>query len=374
MTEVEWLSSNDPRRMLQCLIGGFDPCIGVRDSNQPRHAGFGTATDRKLRLFACACCRQVWDAKPCGRCNECIGGTGGKCCHNVGGLTDPRSRRAVEVAERFADGEATEQEMRDAIQGASNAHADMLRACVPHERRMPAHAAQWVAPINGFGPANIVREVMQWLSGYQEIQTAATQAALLREIVGNPFQRNLFWEETATRKQLVQVIRRLKLPNQNPHYVGETLYAPVLWLTPNVLALAAAAYDVANIACLPCRGTGKEAPYECGQGYSKAASCKHCGGSGSGRTPFDAAVLPRLSDALEDAGCADEGMLRHLRGEEPCMELWPNYANPAYPQPHNHYGPITHNPKCPCGGSGWRKSTCPHVRGCWVVDLILGKE
>ena len=42
--------------------------------------------------------------------------------------------------------------------------------------------------------------------------------------------------------------------------------------------------------------------------------------------------LPVLADALEEAGCADEGVLRHCRG----------------------------------GG--------PHVRGCWVIDLILGKE
>jgi len=42
--------------------------------------------------------------------------------------------------------------------------------------------------------------------------------------------------------------------------------------------------------------------------------------------------LPILADALEDAGCTDAGILTH------------------------------------CRGSG------PHVRGCWVVDLLLGKE
>jgi hypothetical protein len=43
-------------------------------------------------------------------------------------------------------------------------------------------------------------------------------------------------------------------------------------------------------------------------------------------------LLPILADALEDAGCSDEALLGHLRGPG------------------------------------------PHVRGCWVVDLILGKE
>ncbi|QDU21618.1 hypothetical protein ETAA1_35880 [Urbifossiella limnaea] len=42
--------------------------------------------------------------------------------------------------------------------------------------------------------------------------------------------------------------------------------------------------------------------------------------------------MPVLADALEDAGCADAAILTHCRGDG------------------------------------------PHVRGCWVVDLVLGKE
>jgi hypothetical protein len=42
--------------------------------------------------------------------------------------------------------------------------------------------------------------------------------------------------------------------------------------------------------------------------------------------------LPILADALEEAGCTDAGILTHCRSEG------------------------------------------PHVRGCWVVDLILGKS
>jgi hypothetical protein len=42
--------------------------------------------------------------------------------------------------------------------------------------------------------------------------------------------------------------------------------------------------------------------------------------------------LPILADALEDAGCTDAAVLDHCRGPG------------------------------------------PHVRGCWVVDLVLGKE
>src|SRR5262245_53839514 len=62
MTEAEWLECPSPEPMLVFLTG--------------------KATKRQLRLYACALCRLLlWPA-----------------------LSDPRSRRAVEVAERFADG------------------------------------------------------------------------------------------------------------------------------------------------------------------------------------------------------------------------------------------------------------------------------
>jgi hypothetical protein len=54
--------------------------------------GLARLTNRQARLFACACCRLFWDQ-----------------------LTHPHYRHAVEVAERFADGRADENEVRLAL-------------------------------------------------------------------------------------------------------------------------------------------------------------------------------------------------------------------------------------------------------------------
>lgn len=71
MTEKEWLECHEVRPLLDYLVG--------------------RASDRKFRLFGCACCRRVWSS-----------------------LADERSRRAVDVAERYADGLATEDEIKSA--------------------------------------------------------------------------------------------------------------------------------------------------------------------------------------------------------------------------------------------------------------------
>lgn len=66
MTEAEWLSCTDPQPMLKYLRR--------------------RASERKLRLFSVACCRQIWS------------------------LLDQIGKQAVECAERYADADATDDE------------------------------------------------------------------------------------------------------------------------------------------------------------------------------------------------------------------------------------------------------------------------
>jgi hypothetical protein len=220
MEEREWLAARKPDPMLDY----------VRQQ----------AGDRKLRLFAVACCREVWD------------------------LLDAPVRSAVEVVERYADGEATRKQImaaRAACQAAEkSAHRKRagsvgqaakavywttkprIGECVQTVCEDTAGAATTAAvQTAGLDPRD-------WDDAYEKAQTAvgARQADLLRDCFGNPFR---------------------------PVAVDPGWLA---WGGGIVGRLARAAYE---------------------------------------ERAFDR--LPVLADALEEAGCHDADVLGHCRGGGP---------------------------------------------------------
>jgi hypothetical protein len=211
LTEAEWIASEDPKPMLSSLRGAL--------------------SRRKLRLFACACCRRVWHL-----------------------LADERSRSAVELAERYADGQADDRHLV-----AAEAMARAVFLALPWEGNGRAGPAKLAAsavsgatiadPENSdsgtvFGMETEAGFAMNavlpaWLAATDPAAERAAQAELLRDILGTPFRR---------------------------------VAADPAWLTPTVRALAEGIYE---------------------------------------DRAFD--QLPILADALEDAGCEEADLFTHCR-------------------------------------------------------------
>jgi hypothetical protein len=219
MTEGEWLACSDPQAMLEFLRG--------------------KASDRKLRLFAVAYFHSEFYDVIC---------------------TDTQTAWVAieEVAERYADGSATRQELHSASGAAAAAptyddlawhftatYAAAAAAIDVHKAFVAATQSDYAARTAPHAALAISRD-------------QSKRRSLLYELFGNPF-------------------RPVTI---NP-----------AWLTSTVKQLAQSIYD---------------------------------------ERAFDR--LPILADALEDAGCDNADILNHCRrpGE--------------------------------------------HVRGCWVLDVVLGKE
>jgi hypothetical protein len=259
MTEAEWLECTDPLPMLHFL----------KDTDR--------ASDRRDLLFNVACCRRIWRL-----------------------FADERSRRAVEVAERFADGQATQKELEHAWQAAvcEETTAAVQTARSGHAAASAAvHAAlaaHWAPFTRSRSPDPVCPP-----GGY--VAGSAADAVLYAAYRGKdePKALDRYWNQARKKPEPAQLAERaaqavmLRCIYRNP-------FCKPPRLNPSLLDWE-----------------GGTIPWLAGRIYE-------------GRR-FDA--VPLLGDILKEAGCRDNAILGHCQGD---------------------------------AGT--------HVRGCWVVDLLLGKE
>ncbi len=231
MTEAEWFCSTDLYPMLEHIEG--------------------KTSDRKLRLFAIACCHRPYFE-----------------------FDDERYRKAIQLAERMAEENVGQTEWRQYYEPAYDAAYELWKvtwdASVAAQGKAPRGTPEveklvWADMVTAMGW--VLLSSTGWDAAYSSIgiewdeehlDEPTHQLVFLHDIFGNPF---------------------------HPTTIDRSL------LTPTVKTLAQKIYD---------------------------------------DRAFD--QLPLLADELEKAGCDNEEILGH------------------------------------CRESG------PHVRGCWVVDLVLGKE
>lgn len=154
MKEAQWLAGNDLERMLRYL--------GDR------------ADERKLRLFACACCRRIEDC-----------------------IRDPRSRKAVQTAEQFADGRvggkarsAAESAALSATRKAETAYWASLEDADWVAWRAAA-AAAWAVAVDGEWALETAGEAADvragpWRPAAVLQAEKEAQCNLARDIFGNP--------------------------------------------------------------------------------------------------------------------------------------------------------------------------------------------
>jgi hypothetical protein len=150
MSEAWWQGCDNPLVMLQYL-------------QDPLRVNRTKAGRRRLRLFACACCRRVWKLIPTGACQQ-----------------------AVTASESYADGLAgvTAAALADA-QKAADRRVKRTRPHTPEGEA--ARAARWAADRNVVDAAKFAAWSARGAKGKRWSEEWRCQAVLLREIFGNPF-------------------------------------------------------------------------------------------------------------------------------------------------------------------------------------------
>jgi hypothetical protein len=246
MTEAEWLSCPDPEPMLESVRGN--------------------ASERKLRLFACGCCRRIWNL-----------------------LTDP-ARTAVEMAERFADGLATEAE-REAAWGTCKSTvvgpAGDFLAPDNSLRWLTADVACWAAgslrrdsnPLPGtgigYGTFKSAAEAKLWAAWDSYVQDRYAEGALQ----ANQLERAL---ECIARGHAEGIVARQRETKAQADLLREILGNP---------------FRLVSIDASWLHWKGDTVPRMAQSIYDDRS--------------FD--QMPSLADVLEEAGCTSAELLLHCR-------------------------------------------------------------
>jgi hypothetical protein len=226
MTEAEWSVCDDPTAMLL--------------------AHRGQMSERKLRLFAVACCQRA------------------------GNLLQSRNfHNAIEVSERFADGLASDDTLR-------KARSQVRESAERTFRRV--RASPWSRAVQSIFARSMVvsvcsRNIDEVLQAVGDVCVTANSS-----------------ESYETKRKLEKQHQTALLREIVRYPLSPVTFSPE-WRTDTAVSLARQMYDAR-----------------------------------------DFSAMPILADALQDAGCDSDDILNHCRGPG------------------------------------------PHVRGCWVCDLVLDKE
>jgi hypothetical protein len=262
MTESKWLGCGETRPILRYLLGLLPTELRVQDIKAFPAC---RSSDRKLRLFACACYHRIRHLLP-----------------------DLRGEAAIEIAERVAEGILPVEELEQA-------ETQIRQPIESMERRWRASRGTERIALLPTHEALALGLVVLWKEAQKAAYYASSNAYLTFAAITNPgvgsSDNSYFSSQRAEERAQTDLLRCIF---GNP-------FRPVsldpAWLTATVSTLATAAYEER---ALP-----------------------------SGE--LDMTRLAVLADALEEAGCDNADILTHLR------------------------------------------SAGPHVRGCFVVDLLLNK-
>jgi hypothetical protein len=270
MTEAEWLNCSNPENMLEFL--------------------HGRTSDRKLRLFAIACCRRIE--------------------HLLAREPIRWGRKAVEVWERFLEGQASRQDLdliHDGVRG------DALDAghYIAHPAEVDAYAVSLAADAtvgirNGTSAAcaamaiayeelaqqidaPATRLLLDWGRAQQALEAVDDASTHTWQTVEDAITQTPVFRAARDAESAIQS-RLLRCIIGNPFHPVALHPAWLHWHDGAAVHMAQA--------------IDRERRYQ---------------------------DLPILADALEEAGCTDSDLLGHCRSSE------------------------------------------EHVRGCWVVDALLAK-